>query len=208
MHPAITEAAAPPYHHSRLDDAQAFVAGTLLVSLGALMLSSGQLMTGGTVGLAVLANYLFGVRFGTAFFVVNLPFIALAMRQMGLAFTLRSFVALGLLASVANALPSWIAFEHLSPVYAAVAGGLLVGVGLLILFRHRTSLGGFGVVAMYAHRRFGWSIGLTQLCLDAAVLLASLPVLPASQVAISTLGIAAVNLTLAINHRPGYYVSY
>ena len=46
---------APP--HSLLEDAQALLAGTLLVSLGVAMLGKANLITGGAVGLALLLHY-------------------------------------------------------------------------------------------------------------------------------------------------------
>ena len=36
-------------------------------------------------------------------------------------------------------------------IYCAVAGGLLMGLGMLILFRHRSSLGGFNVFYWVKH---------------------------------------------------------
>ncbi len=45
---------------------------------------------------------------------------------------------------------AWMGIAHLNPIHAAVAGGILIGLGLLILFRHRTSLGGIDLLALYA----------------------------------------------------------
>ena len=43
--------------------------------------------------------------------------------------------------------------------------------------------------------------------LDAAILLAGLPWVPWQRVALSLLGMAAINAALAINHRPGRYMA-
>jgi uncharacterized membrane-anchored protein YitT (DUF2179 family) len=194
--------------HGPLDDAQAWLAGTLLVSLGVSLLAAGRLVTGGTVGLAMLVHYLTGIGIGWALLAVNLPFAALSWRALGARFTLRSAAAVALLATAANGMPRWIAIDRIAPVYAAVAGGLAIGVGLLILLRHRTSLGGFNAVALWANRRHGASVGLVQLGLDAAVVATSLATLPLRTVALSLLATVVLNLTLAVNHRPGRYVSF
>ena len=60
---------------------------------------------------------------------------------MGLVFTLKTFAAVALLAVFAQWVPQGIAFGEVATGFAAVAGGLLMGVGMGMLFRHRSSLG-------------------------------------------------------------------
>jgi uncharacterized membrane-anchored protein YitT (DUF2179 family) len=206
--PTVRTPAATARVHGPLDDAQGWFAGMLLVALGVSLLAAGRLVTGGTVGLAMLLHYLTGADIGWALLAVNLPFAALSWRVLGARFTLRSAAAVGLLAAVTSAMPRWIAIDRIAPGYAALAGGLAIGVGLLILLRHRTSLGGFNAVALWAHRRYGASVGLVQFALDGLVLAASLVTLPSNTVALSLLAAAVLNLTLAVNHRPGRYVSF
>jgi uncharacterized membrane-anchored protein YitT (DUF2179 family) len=86
-------------------------------------------------------------------------------------------------------------------------GGLLAGVGLLVLFRHQASLGGINVLVLYLQERYGLRAGVVQLCLDALILAASIPTISFRAVAISLLGAAVLNLTLAINHKPGRYMA-
>jgi len=50
-------------------------------------------------------------------------------------------------------------FAELNLVYAAVFGGFAMGVGLLILFRHRASLGGVNILALFLQERFGLRAG-------------------------------------------------
>jgi uncharacterized membrane-anchored protein YitT (DUF2179 family) len=82
-----------------------------------------------------------------------------------------------------------------------------MGVGLLILFRHRASLGGFNILVLYLQERRGWRAGYVQLALDCVILALSIPVISASSAAISILGAAVLNVSLALNHRPGRYVA-
>jgi uncharacterized membrane-anchored protein YitT (DUF2179 family) len=193
--------------HSLLEDVQALVTGTLLVSLGVALLGKAGLITGGTVGIAFLLHYLTGISFGKLFFAVNLPFYFLALKKMGWKFTLKTFVAVFLLSAFSELLPLVFRLEALNPLYAAVMGGLLCGVGLLVLFRHKASLGGINVLVLYLQERYGLRAGLVQLGLDAAILLLSIPKISLASVAISLLGAAMLNLTLAVNHRPGRYMA-
>ncbi|HJU71457.1 MAG TPA: YitT family protein [Paucimonas sp.] len=203
--PGITFPAVPP--HTLWEDLQALVAGTLLVSLGVAMLGKAGLITGGTVGLAFLLHYVSGISFGKIFFVINLPFYYLAVKKMGWKFTLKTFAAVFLLSLFSELLPFVLAFDHIRPVYGAIMGGLLASVGLLVLFRHKASLGGINVLVLYLQERYGWRAGLVQLVLDIAIMLLSIPMISLSAVAISLLGAAVLNLTLAVNHRPGRYMA-
>jgi uncharacterized membrane-anchored protein YitT (DUF2179 family) len=197
----------PAARHRPHEDLQALVTGTLFVALGVVMFNQAGLLTGGTVGLALLAHYATGFDFGPLYFAVNLPFYALAWMRMGAAFTLKTFAAVGLLSLVAHFLPMGLAFRHLSPVLAAVLGGLLCGVGMLMLFRHRASLGGLNVVVLYLQERFGWRAGHVQMVLDSFIVLGGLVVADVPRVALSVLGAVVLNLTLAVNHRPGRYLA-
>lgn len=208
-HPAAV--AEPPRQaaarHRPYEDLQALATGTLFVALGVVMFNQAGLLTGGTVGLALLAHYATGIDFGPVYFLVNLPFYALAWMRMGAAFTLKTFAAVGLLSLMAYLLPLGLAFSHLSPVLAAVLGGLLCGTGMLILFRHRASLGGLNTLVLYLQERLGWRAGKVQMLLDGLIVLAALFVADLPRVALSVLGAVVLNLTLAINHRPGRYLA-
>jgi uncharacterized membrane-anchored protein YitT (DUF2179 family) len=205
--PRTAPEARPSVPHRPHDDAQAYLAGTLFIALGTMMFGHAGLLTGGTVGIAFLVSYGTGWPFGLVFFCVNLPFYLLAWRRMGRGFTLRTGIAVTLMSALSQALPHLIGFSHLAPVLAAVMGGLLVGAGLLILFRHQASLGGMNVLVLHVQERLGWRAGWVQLGIDSLILLAGASVADAGQLALSVLGAVVMNLTLAINHRPGRYLA-
>jgi uncharacterized membrane-anchored protein YitT (DUF2179 family) len=193
--------------HRPYEDLQALLTGTLFVALGVVMFNNAGLLTGGTVGVALLAHYVSGMDFGPAYFLVNLPFYVLAWIRMGAAFTLKTFVAVALLSVMAHLLPLGLAFGRLDPLLAAVLGGLLCGTGMLMLFRHRASLGGFNVLVLYLQDRFGLRAGKVQMALDSLIVIGGLFVADVPRVALSVLGAVVLNLTLAINHRPGRYLA-
>lgn len=193
--------------HRWYEDLQALLTGTLFVALGVVMFGHAGLLTGGTAGIAFLIHYATGVSFGLAFFVINLPFYVFAWKRMGPSFTLKTFAAVALLSLFTHLLPQAISFVYLSPVVATVLGGLLCGTGMLILFRHRASLGGLNVLVLYLQERFGWRAGKVQMAIDSLIVLGALWVTDEQRVALSVLGAVVLNLTLAINHRPGRYMA-
>lgn len=198
----------PPSRHSHFDDAQALVTGTLFISLGVAMYKQAGLLTGGTAGLAFLLHYATGVSFGKLFFLINLPFYWLAWQRMGRRFTVKTFAAVALLSAMTEWQPLALQFAALRPPYAAVMGGLLMGAGFLMLFRHRASLGGVGIVALWLQQEKGWRAGKVQMAVDCTIVLAAIVVVADWQrIAWSLVGAVALNLALAVNHRPGRYVA-
>jgi len=191
--------------HRLYEDIAAGLTGTLLVALGVTLFSKATLLTGGTAGLALLLQYATPFEFGPLFFVLNLPFYALSILRMGWKLTVRTFLAVLLVSFLSRMTPAWVVIDHLNPIYAAVAGGMLTGVGLLILFRHRTSLGGVNILALYAQERYGIRAGYVQLGIDALILSCSLFVIDFGKVALSLVGTSVLNMVLATNHKPGRY---
>ena len=192
--------------HRPHEDVAAILTGTLMVALGITFFSTAGLLTGGTAGLALLLGQVSGVGFGAVFFAVNLPFYYLAIKRMGWKLALRTFLAILLVSLLSKLTASSISMGHLDPIFAAVTGGALTGIGLLILFRHQASLGGINILALYLQERHNLRAGYVQLALDALILLASVFVLDLDKLALSLLGTAVLNLVLATNHRPGRYI--
>jgi uncharacterized membrane-anchored protein YitT (DUF2179 family) len=202
----VRHAAQPGIRHSLFEDAQALVTATLFVALGIAMFAHAGLLTGGTAGIAFLIHYATGWRFGIVFFLVNLPFLALALRTLGLRFTARTFVAAALLSVCTEVAPLLLRFDWLQPAYAAIMGGFLVGAGLLMLFRHHASLGGINVLVLWLQEKRGWRAGAVQMAIDSAIVIAALALVDAERVALSVLGAVALNFVVAVNHRPGRYL--
>jgi uncharacterized membrane-anchored protein YitT (DUF2179 family) len=196
-----------PTRHSLFEDAQGLFTGTVLAALGILVLGQAGLLTGGVAGMAFLLNYAFGWNFGLSFFVINLPFYWLAYRRMGRAFTIKTFCAVGLLALLTQFQPLMITITYVHPLWAAILGGLLIGMGMLALFRHRASVGGVGVLALYLQDTFKWRAGLVQLAIDLVILLIAFFVISPITVICSVIGAAALNFFIAINHRTDRYIA-
>lgn len=210
-HHTVSATTAPPsvattsIPHSLLEDAIALFTGCVLISVGIALCSGAQLLTGGMVGLAFVLHYATDLPLGALFFVLNLPFYWLAWKKMGRAFTLKTFVAVLLLSLLTELQPHVLQIGQLHPLYAAIAGGLLLGVGMLVLFRHRGSLGGIGIAALYLQDRYGWRAGKVQMVLDCCILLLACATVEPQRVLWSIVAAITLNLALAMNHRPGRY---
>ncbi|MBN9250433.1 MAG: YitT family protein [Mesorhizobium sp.] len=192
--------------HGLHEDALALVLGTLLVALGTVIYAKAVLLVGGMAGLALLMQYTTGVDFWLGFSLINLPFYYLGLKRMGWRFTLRTFVAVTLVSLFSRLTADWIDFSRLEPAYAAVMAGTLCGTGLLMLFRHRTGLGGVNILAMFLQDNWGVRAGYFQLAVDLCILGAAIFVLSPDRIALSVVSAVILNLIIAVNHRPGRYL--
>lgn len=194
--------------HSLGEDIFAILTGTLFISFGIVLFKNAGLLTGGTSGIAFLAYYLAAVPFGVAFFVINLPFYVLALLRMGWRFTAKTFCAVALVSVMSEAHGLFIEIGKLQPLYAAIVGGFLFGMGFIVLFRHQASLGGVNILALYLQDRLKIPAGKFQLGVDIAVLATSLFVVDWRLVATSVAASVAMNAMIWVNHRRDRYVAW
>ncbi|BEP46276.1 YitT family protein [Variovorax sp. V15] len=186
-----------------LDDAQGFATALLLVGLGLAILRSARLLTGGIPGLAFVLNYASGWSLGWTLLIVNLPFIVLGWHAFGAQFTWKTLLLVAGLSFSVEGIGRAIGVQPAHPMFAAIAGGLLIGVGLLVLFRHGGSLGGFGVLALYLQRRYGWGAGAVQMVCDGTIVASAFALVEPSRAGYSIVSAVMVNLVLMWNHRSG-----
>ena len=194
--------------HGWMDDITGLGTGIFLAAFGIFLLKSAHLVTGGTAGLALLISYLVPVQFGVLYSSISVPFLALAVWKKGWNFALRSALCVGLV-SLAEALVSQnLSLAMINPLFASLAGNLIVSVGLLILFRHKSSLGGINVIALLAQEKLGWRAGYVQMAFDIAIVCSSFAIAGPLVVAFSAAGAILLNYTLALNHKPGRYQGF
>ncbi|WP_211251237.1 YitT family protein [Deefgea rivuli] len=192
--------------HSLVDDLQGMLSGVILVALALQFFKHAGLLTGGATGLAFIVYYLSHLPYGPILFVLNLPFYIFAYRVMGKEFTLKTFACVASLAILAEWMPQLISFKALNPMFAGIMGGLLAGVGILILIRHKASLGGVTVLALYLQKTKGWRAGHVQLIADLLILAIAVAIVSWQQLIISILSAFALNLVIATNHKTGRYM--
>lgn len=192
--------------HRPYEDAVALVVGTLLISLGVSLYNRAGLLTGGTAGLAFLIHYVCGWAFGPVFFAVNVPFQYFAFRRMSRQFRIKTLCATVLVSGFSMLHPRFIHYDKLDTFYAAVLGAIVMATGFVVLFRHRASLGGVNIAALFLQEHHGIRAGKVQMVVDLTIVAASLFVVSPRVLAASLMGALALNLVVAINHRPGRYV--
>lgn len=193
-------------NHSVIEDVFALVSAGLFVAFGVFLFQSQDLMVGGAAGLALLGTYVIDIDFGVLFFLINIPFYALAWTQISKRFTINTFISVTTVSVLTEQIPAFVDISHVNPIFAAVFGGILIGVGMLMMFRHSSSLGGIGIMAFFLQQRFNIRAGFFQLTVDSMILLCALQFIEWHLVLISILAAFCLNMVISLNHRPERYL--
>ena len=195
----------PSPRHTLFEDIQGLLTGTLFVAIGVYFIKSAGLLTGGAVGMAFLIYYATDWNYGLLLFLINAPFYYFGYRALGLAYTVKTFACVTLLSVYIELLPGVLKLDVIHPMFAAVMGGLLIGMGILMLIRHEASLGGVTVMVIYLQKTRQWRAGWVQMAIDVLILIGGLWMLSPDHIGLSILGAIALNLVIAVNQRKGRY---
>lgn len=194
--------------HRFYEDVMALFCAGVMVSFGVTLFNSHQLITGGTAGLAIIGMHFTSLSFGALFFLINVPFYFIAWTQLSKRFTINTFISVTMVSLMTEYMPMLIQIEEVHPVFAATVGGMLIGVGLLIMFRHKSSLGGLGILALFLQNKYSIRAGNFGLLVDTLILSSSLLMYSFDVVLLSVMGAITLNLLIAVNHKPGRYQAF
>lgn len=197
-----------PRPHNLAEDGYAIAIGCAFIAMGLMLLKQANLVTGGMAGIALLLSYIVHYPPATLFLLINIPFFLFAGKAMGWAFGIKTLFANLAIMAMGLMMPSALELARVSPLFAALFGGSIIGFGILAIARHGAGVGGLGVIALILQKRRGWNAGRTQMAGDVVILLASLLLLSAERFGLSILSAAAINAVLIVNHRPGRYIGH
>ncbi|PTM58709.1 YitT family protein [Desmospora activa] len=150
----------------------------LTISLGAFIFSLGinyfaipnQLSEGGFTGISLLLFYLFEFPPAIVILVLNIPLFFVGYKVFGkrtMAYTVFGTVAVSATLSLTQ---NWGEPIPGDPLLAALYTGVMVGVGLGMIFRVGGTTGGVDIIARLGHKYLEWSIGRTMFLFDLMVI--------------------------------------
>lgn len=171
--------------------------GCLWTAAGLIMLKHAGLFTGGTAGLSLSLAHMWHMKFHYLLLLINAPFLLFSYVAMGRKFTVHTIAAIALLFVFSSAYP-FIPYPSVPPLFGTIAGSVLIGSGVCLLFRHGASLGGSNILGLYLHRKYGINPGLTNFLFDCIVLLISLAGYSLKGVVLSAISIAVTSFIMAI----------
>lgn len=188
-----------------LEDIYGMAVGMMFIVTGVVLLSAAGLVTGGIAGIALLVSYVAPLSVGTIFTLVNVPFFVFAYFVMGPRFAIKSTLASCGITFLLALTPRALHIDFESPLFAALVGGTLNGMGVLALARHGSGVGGTGVLTLWLQRTRGINAGIVQVAIDSTILLTSILVIAPGRAGWSALSAVAMSAMVIAWHRPGRY---
>lgn len=150
-----------------------FVGGSILYALALYTFAlNANFAPGGVSGLSIIIHHYTGWPIGLVSIALNVPIILLCLRVVGRAFMLKSIVAM-----LINTFFLDVVFPHLpvyqgNPLLASMFAGVLLGVGLAIIYMRGASTGGADFIIMTVKKlRPHFTVGRISLSIDAVIIL-------------------------------------
>lgn len=129
-------------------------AGVIFYAVGiSLFLDPNNLAPGGVIGISVILNRLVGMSTGTLYFILNIPIVLLGIWKFGVKFMTSTFVVIVLNSVLTNLLSGFSAITT-EPLLACLAGGILIGAGIGMIFRAGTTTGGTDIIVKVIKMRY------------------------------------------------------
>ena len=116
------------------------------------------ILDGGVVGISMIISQLWGVPLGVLTIALNIPFMIVGFKRLGIRFLVKAIYAMVVFSSFLGF------FEHMKEVTnqeirVVVFGGVLLGVGVGLILRYGGCLDGTEIVAMLLSHHMEFSVG-------------------------------------------------
>ncbi|SHR52884.1 Uncharacterized BCR, YitT family COG1284 [Mycobacteroides abscessus subsp. abscessus] len=179
----------------------ATIIGSLLLGIGVNgFFVPNHLIDGGILGIALIIHYFFDFQTGITMVALSLPicvFSSLNDRNYffnNLQGMLVSSLFIDLLAPLR--------YQFLVPHFlSALIGGVIIGVGVGLMLRYKTSTGGTDLLAKIISETFSFNIALVIIFIDGLIVLAGFTVLELESFINSCVAITIVGLTISLINR-------
>lgn len=164
-------------------DAVTYLFGSLLYAIAIIVFTApNDIAPGGFVGISTIVNHVFpNIEIGTFTLLMNIPLLLISWWKLGRQFTIRTAIvsagssALMDLLETFDLIPRFVGQDTGERILAAVFGGILMGVGIGLLFARGATTGGSEVIARLIERKLPhMPIGRLLLVVDIAIVCASM----------------------------------
>jgi len=148
--------------------------GVLLTALGLdIFLIPSKIAAGGVSGIATVLHYILHVPVGMTMLLLNIPLFIMGVYRLGLKFGFRSLYGTISLSLLVDGLAPYMPVPTRDPLLASIFGGVLVGLGLGLVFKYRGTTGGTDLAAAVIRTYTGANVGQLLFMVDAFVVLAA-----------------------------------
>lgn len=130
-----------------------------------------NLLSGGVGGVAILTQYLTDIPSGIAVFVINIPLFIVGFKKIDRNFLFYAFISMIVLSSLLTLTKDIGDIFHIDDILlSAVFGGIFNGVGMGLMFRHRTCQGGLDIIAIILKNKYNINIGTGLMAVNTVII--------------------------------------
>jgi len=131
---------------------------SILVALAYnLLLIPHEILSGGLSGIAIMLGIITPLNTGVLNLLLNLPLLIIGVLKLGKRFIGYTILSVVVLSISLYIIPVYKATQD--PILASLFGGVIVGLGLGLIFRAAGSSGGFDIIAMLLSRKRDFPLG-------------------------------------------------
>lgn len=156
-----------------------------LILVGTFILASGfvffispyKLAPGGTYGIAIILHHLLGTPIGLTALAIDIPLAIIGYRILGPRFGVKTVVGFLMTAGWVDLLNYFWQGQKLvenEGLLSAIFGGVLLGLGLGLIFKSKATSGGSDIIAMILNKYTGKSLGHLLIYIDSVIVLGGL----------------------------------
>ncbi|KKI92687.1 hypothetical protein WQ54_08675 [Bacillus sp. SA1-12] len=184
----------------------AIIIGSLLIGVGINgFLVPHHLLDGGITGIALMLHYYLGFPTGLSMFLLSIPLFIYAWIYKR-SFFYNSF--LGLI--VVSTMIDWLAplrTQFLLSIYISVLlGGIIIGIGVGLMLRYKTSTGGTDLLALIISEALSVNIGVIILIIDGLIVTAGFNTLGIKTIIFSCLNISIIGIITSMITKPSIHM--
>jgi uncharacterized membrane-anchored protein YitT (DUF2179 family) len=185
-----------------------FVKKGMIIIIGSILISIGinyflvpyKVLDGGIIGIGLIANYLWGLKAGLMIILLSIPIFLIAWFNYRNYFynSLHGMFISSLFIDILHPIKAFFRFDA---VPSSILGGILVGLGIGLMLKYKTSTGGTDLVAQFISDKTGLNVGILIFFIDAIVILSGGLLFSTDTLILSIITILFVGITTSLFTR-------
>ncbi|MGN0174409.1 MAG: YitT family protein [Acutalibacteraceae bacterium] len=151
------------------------IIGSIIASIGVSSFTAPNgIASGGFTGIGIILYSLFGIPVGSTVLLLNIPVFIISANKFGMKFMYKSILATIMLTVMIDVSAIIFPVYKGEKILSAIFGGLLLGIGLALIFLRGATTGGVDIIAKLLTLNYPqFSIGKLIMFLDAIVIVSS-----------------------------------